>query len=53
MRQKDGQRWLFALNYNAFPVDVTLQKPMVSLLDGKESEGVFTLPAYGVEVWKI
>ena len=53
MRKKDGQRWLFALNYNSFPVDVTLKKPMVSMLDGKESEGAFTLPPYGVEVWKV
>ena len=52
MRHKGDTRWLFALNYNAYPVSVQLKKPLVSLLDSKESNGSFTLPAYGVEVWK-
>ncbi len=53
MRKKDNKQWLFALNYNAFPVEITLQKNLVSMLDGHESSGAFTLPPYGVEVWQV
>lgn len=53
MREKEGQRWLFALNYNSFPVDVELKKPMVSILDESERNGTFSLPPYGVQVWKV
>lgn len=53
MRKKDGRRWLFALNYNSFPVSIQLKKPLVSLLTGKESTGNFELAPYGVDVWKV
>ena len=53
MRKKDGRRWLFALNYNNFPVSIQLKKPLVSLLTGKESTGNFELAPYGVDVWKV
>lgn len=53
MRKKDGRRWLFALNYNSFPVSIQLKKPLVSLLTGKESTGNFELAPYGVNVWKV
>ena len=52
MRKKDGKRWLFALNYNPFMVDIHLKKPLVSMLSGNENKGVFTLPAYSAEVWR-
>ncbi len=53
MRKKDGKRWLFALNYNSFPVSIQLRKPLVSLMTAQKSCGELTLPAYGVEVWQV
>lgn len=50
LREKDGKRWIFVLNYLSKPQTVTLKKPMHSLLDGKAAEGVQTLPAFGVMV---
>lgn len=53
MREKDGERYLFALNYQAKPVKVTLKKAMVSLFDGHADEGETVLPPYGVQVWRV
>ena len=53
MREKNGQRWLLALNYQDVPVTVELKKPMVSMLSGHVGSGAITLPPYSAEVWKV
>lgn len=53
MREKAGARYVFALNYQHAPVTVTLKRPVWSMLEERETEGAITLPAYGVQVWRV
>ncbi|MGN0764561.1 MAG: beta-galactosidase trimerization domain-containing protein, partial [Aristaeellaceae bacterium] len=50
VREKDGARYLFLLNYMAHPLEVVFHKPAVSLLTGNKLEGTVTLEAYQAEV---
>ena len=53
MREKDGRRYVFALNYGAKPVAVRFEVPATSLLEGAEVDGGTVLPAYGVGVYAL
>ena len=53
MREKDGQKYLFALNYRETEKTVTLYRQAVSLFDGETVQGEVVLRPYGVEVYKI
>ena len=53
MREKDGQKYLFVLNYQAEKIEYTLQKPMLALYDKSEAYGNCTLPEFGTAVYKI
>ena len=33
MREKDGEKYIFVLNYQAEKIEYTLQKPMIALYD--------------------
>ena len=50
VREKDGVRYLFLLNYLARPQEVVFHWPAVSLLTGERLEGAVTLEAYQAEV---
>lgn len=52
VRVKDGERWLFLLNYSAQPQTVTLAKPLPCATTGETLSGAVTLPAYGTLVLK-
>ena len=52
VRVKDGERWLFLLNYSAQPQAVTLAKPLPCATTGETLSGSVTLPAYGTLVLK-
>ena len=53
MREKNGQKFLFALNYQPTPQAITLHKAAVSLFSGEAAQGEITLSPYGVEVYQI
>ena len=53
LREKDGQRWIFALNYQPEPAVITLKKPLNNMLEGGEDSGACTIPAFGVKVWQL
>ena len=50
VREKDGTRYLFLLNYMAQPQEVVFHHPVTSLLTGNRLEGAITLEAYQAEV---
>ena len=48
VREKDGKKTFFLLNYKAAPRRVMLAKEMVNSLTGETCQGPVELPAYGV-----
>ena len=53
MREKDGQQYLFALNYQPKPMEIVLHREVFSLFEEKAVSGSVTLAPYGVEVYRI
>ncbi len=53
LREKDGKRFLFALNYTGKTQVLLLQERVLSLFDGRETEGSYPLPAYGTAVFEV
>ena len=53
LREKDGKRFLFALNYTGKTQVLLLQERVLSLFDGREAEGSYPLPAYGTAVFEV
>lgn len=53
IRCKDGQKYLFVLNYSKEPVQVTFHKEGIDLYTGEEVIGSKTLEGYGTLVVKI
>ena len=49
----EGAAWLFVLNYQHEPVQITLKRPMQELTCGKPEEGTVTLEKFGVKVYRI
>ena len=50
LREKDGKRWLFLLNYLSAPQTVRLAAPMRSLYTGETLAGEIELPPFGTLV---
>ena len=53
LREKEGNRYLFVLNYMPDAQTLLLKKPAFSLLDGAEVSGEVTLPPYGTAVYAL
>lgn len=53
MREKDGKRYLFVLNFQAQDMEFILRKRVKLLYTGEEAEGKQKLPAYGTVVCEI
>ena len=53
MREKDGARYIFVLNYREHPISVTLHEKAVSLFTGETLQGVTELAPYGVDVFRL
>ena len=53
VREKDGARYLFVLNYGKASVQITLKRPVRDLLADCEAEGVQTLQGYETKVYEI
>ena len=53
LREKDGQRFLFVLNFMAEERTITLHKPGTLLYTGEKVQGEATLPAFGTAVYRV
>ena len=53
MREKDGKRYLFALNYLAHTQTLKLKRSVYSAFDEKQLSGEVTLPPYGTAVYAL
>ncbi|MEE3437644.1 MAG: beta-galactosidase [Lachnospiraceae bacterium] len=53
LREKDGQRFLFVLNFMAEERTITLHKPGTLLYTGETVQGEVTLPAFGTAVYRV
>ena len=53
LREKDGRRFLFVLNFQAEDQGITLKKPAVLLYTGKKAEGEIILPPFGTAVYEL
>ena len=53
LREKNGEKFLFALNYQPKPQTVTLHTAALSLFTGETAQGETTLAPYGVEVFRV
>lgn len=53
MREKDGRKFIFALNFQDTEQKITLKKPAVFLYTGETAEGEITLPPFGTAVYEV
>lgn len=53
IREKDGVRYLFVLNYLAQPATIQLKKPMLDLWSEENVTGSAQIEAYGVRVYQM
>ena len=53
VRSKNGVRYLFVLNYEKHPVEITLHRKGTDLYTGNEIEGSQTLDGYGTMVIRL
>ena len=53
MREKNGVRYLFALNYMQEERSIILKRSVLSLYTGETLGGEFILPAYGTAVFQL
>lgn len=53
VREKDGVKYLFILNYMTDPAEIVLKKDGIDLYTGKTVSGRFTLEKYGTIVLKL
>ena len=52
VREKEGIQYLFVLNYDKNPVEITLKVELKELLSGENCCGTQTLEPYGVRVYR-
>lgn len=53
MREKEGKRYLFVLNFQAEEIGFTLKKGMRLMYTGEQVKGMQSLSAYGTAVYEI
>ncbi len=53
MREKNGEQYLFVLNYQKEPIEFMLNKKMLFMYEQTEIRGRCVLPAYGTAVYKV
>lgn len=53
VREKDGVRYLFVLNYEKHSVEVILKRELRELLSGESCCGIQELEPYGVRVYRV
>jgi beta-galactosidase len=51
VREKDGKKFIFALNYSKKAQTLTLQRPLTEIFSAKTASGAFELPPYGTAVF--
>jgi len=52
MQEKDGEKYIFVLNYMHHEMKICLKHSAVNLLTGEALEGEVTLPAFGTAVYR-
>jgi beta-galactosidase len=53
LREKEDGKYLFALNYQAQPEEITLKREMKDMLTGQNVSGKIVLEKYGAAVYRI
>ena len=53
LREKNGEKFLFALNYQPKKMTIMLHQQMVSLFTGERLQGEVELAPYGVDVYRM
>lgn len=53
VREKDGRRYLFVLNYAAWETAIELKASLYNLLTGETENGSVTMEKYGVRIYRI
>ena len=53
MREKEGKRYMFVLNFRAHDVEFTLRKKARLMYTGEEAEGKQKILAYGTAVYEV
>lgn len=53
LREKDGQQYLFVLNFQQTEQNINLKQPAVLLYTGEKAEGQITLPPFGTAVYAL
>ncbi len=53
IRTSDTQGYAFILNYMPHSIEINIKKPVIDLITGKESSGIYELEKYGVMILKI
>lgn len=51
VREKDGKRWYFVLNYLRETVEISLKKEMTEIISGNKMNGTIKVPPFGVFVF--
>lgn len=51
VREKDGKRWYFVLNYQREAVEITLKKELKEVISQSTLNGKVTIPPFGVRVF--
>ena len=53
LREKDGRKFIFVLNYMPESKNIELKVSATALIKGEEIQGKLSLEPYGVEVFEI
>ena len=53
VREKDGVKYLFVLNYGKEPAKVVLKQQAEDLFAGCKAQGVQTVEGYGTRVYEV
>ena len=53
MREKDGRKFVFALNFQPAAQVITMKKPAIFMYTGEKAEGEITLPPFGTAVYAL
>ncbi len=53
IREKDGVKFIFILNYKDYPIEFTIKTEMEELLSGQKINGKYLIEKYGCLVFKV
>ena len=53
VREKDGEKYFFALNYGWSEAEIILKRPLADADDGQRVEGPVRLEPFGTKVYRM